>query len=98
MLEKDVYIIGAITDWRLDENSKMQYDPNRRGYSKGLLLKQGYYDYMYAVKDNATGITSVAPVNGDFWETNNMYHVFVYLFDPIENYDKLIGYTYVKSH
>ena len=98
MLEKDVYIIGAITDWRLDENSKMQYDPNRRGYSKGLLLKQGYYDYMYAVKDNATGITSVAPVNGDFWETNNMYHVFVYLFDPIENYDKLIGYTYIKAH
>ena len=98
MFGKDVYIIGAITDWQLNENSKMEYDPNRRGYKKGLLLKQGYYDYMYAVKDNASGITSVAPVNGDFWETNNMYHVFVYLFDPIENYDKLIGYTVIKSH
>ena len=98
MFGKDVYIIGAITDWQLNENSKMEYDPNRRGYKKGLLLKQGYYDYMYAVKDNASGITSVAPVNGDFWETNNMYHIFVYLFDPIENYDKLIGYTMIKSH
>ena len=98
MFGKDVYIIGAITDWRLDENSKMEYDPNRRGYKKGLLLKQGYYDYLYAVKDNATGITSVAPVNGDFWETNNMYHIFVYLFDPIDNYDKLIGYATIKSH
>ena len=98
MFGKDVYIIGAITDWRLDDNSKMEYDPQRRGYKKGLLLKQGYYDYMYAVKDNASGITSVAPINGDFWETNNVYHIFVYLFDPIENYDKLIGYTTIKSH
>jgi len=98
MIDKDVYIIGAITDWRLDENAKMEYNPQLRGYQKGLLLKQGYYDYMYAVKDNATGITSVAPVNGDFWETNNVYHIFVYLFDPIQNYDKLIGYTSIKSH
>ena len=98
MIGKDVYIIGAITDWRMDDNSKMEYDPQRRGYKKGLLLKQGYYDYMYAVKDNASGITSVAPINGDFWETNNVYHIFVYLFDPIENYDKLIGYTTIKSH
>ena len=94
----DVYIIGAITDWCLDDNSKMEYDPTRRGYKKSLLLKQGYYDYMYAVKDNASGITSVAPINGDFWETTNMYHIFVYLFDPIQNYDKLIGYTSIKSH
>ena len=98
LIGQDVYIIGAITDWRLDENSKMEYDPQRRGYKKSLLLKQGYYDYMYLVKDNATGISSVTPVNGDFWETNNMYHIFVYLFDPIENYDKLIGYTVIKSH
>lgn len=98
MIGKDVYIIGAITDWRLDENSKMEYDPERRGYKKGLFLKQGYYDYMYAVRDNATGITSLAPVNGDFWETNNMYHIFVYLFDPIQNYDKLIGYTTIRAH
>jgi hypothetical protein len=98
MFDKDVYIIGAITDWRLDENAKMEYDPQLHGYKKGLLLKQGYYDYMYAVKDNASGITSVAPVNGDFWETNNVYHIFVYLFDPIQNYDKLIGYSSIKSH
>ena len=94
----DVYILGAITDWRLDDNSKMEYDPERRGYKNSLLLKQGYYDYMYVVKDNASGITSVAPINGDFWETNNVYHIFVYLFDPIQNYDKLIGYTSIKSH
>lgn len=98
MFGKDVYIIGAITDWNLDENSKMEYDHDRRGYKKSLFLKQGYYDYMYLVRDNASGITSLEPVNGDFWETNNMYYIFVYLFDPIQNYDKLIGYSMVRSH
>ena len=98
MIGQDVYIIGAITDWRLDENAKMEYDPERRGYKKGLLLKQGYYDYMYLVKDNALSTTSVVQVNGDFWETNNMYHIYVYLFDPVQNYDKLIGYTTIKAH
>ena len=98
MIGRDVYIIGAITDWRLDDNSKMQYDPDRLGYKKSLMLKQGYYDYMYLVKDNEIGTSSVTPVNGDFWETTNMYHIFVYLFDPIQNYDRLIGYTTIKSH
>ena len=98
MLDKDVYIIGAITDWRVDESSKMVYDPIFRGYKKTLFLKQGYYDYMYLVKDNVTGKTTLAPINGDFWETNNMYHIFVYLFDPTQNYDQLIGYKTIKSH
>lgn len=98
MFDKDVYILGAITDWRMDESSKMEYDPQRRGYQKRLQLKQGYYDYMYIVKDKETGTASLAPINGDFWETNNMYHIFVYLYDYLQNYDQLIGYKVVRSH
>lgn len=98
MFDKDVYILGAITDWRLDESSKMEYDPEQRGYKKNLLLKQGYYDYMYIVKDKATGATTLAPINGDFWETNNLYHIFVYLYDYLQHYDQLIGYKVIRSH
>ncbi len=98
MLDKEVYILGAITDWRMDESSKMEYDPQRRGYQKRLLLKQGYYDYMYIVKDKETGTASLAPINGDFWETNNLYHIFVYLYDYLQNYDQLIGYKVIRSH
>ena len=90
--------MGAITDWRMDESSKMEYDPEKRGYKKSLLLKQGYYDYMYIVKDKTTGAATLAPINGNFWDTNNLYHIFVYLFDPTQNYDQLIGYKVVRSH
>ncbi|MBQ7533053.1 MAG: DUF5103 domain-containing protein [Bacteroidales bacterium] len=98
MLDKEVYILGAITDWRMDESSKMEYDPQRRGYQKRLQLKQGYYDYMYIVKDKNTGEATLATVNGDFWETNNMYHIFVYLYDYLQHYDQLIGYKVIRSH
>ena len=50
MQNQDVYVLGAITDWNLDERNKMTYDYERKGYSLNLLLKQGYYDYIYAVK------------------------------------------------
>jgi len=95
---QDVYILGAITDWRLDDNSKMNYDPEEKCYKKGLWLKQGYYDYMYIVKDRETGIATLEPVNGNFWETNNIYTIYVYLHDQTQNYDRLIGYTMIKSH
>ncbi|MGN0033994.1 MAG: type IX secretion system plug protein domain-containing protein [Candidatus Limimorpha sp.] len=98
MIGKDIYIIGAITDWRIDDKAKMEYDTQRKGYKKSLLLKQGYYDYMYAVRDKASGKVSLTPINGDFWETTNKYTIFVYLFNPTLNYDQLIGYTTINSH
>lgn len=98
MTDKDIYILGALTNWRLDENSMMNYDFEEKCYKKGLLLKQGYYDYMYVIKDRETGITTLEPINGSFWETNNNYTIYVYMRDPTLNYDMLIGCTTIKSH
>lgn len=97
MMDKDVYILGAITNWRLDENSKMDYDFDEGCYKKSLMLKQGYYDYMYVVKDRNTGKTSLEPVNGNFWETDNLYTVYLYVHDPNLIYDQLIGYYTIRS-
>lgn len=98
MIDKDVHILGAITDWRLDENSKMDYDFEEGCYKKSLMLKQGYYDYMYVVKDRETGKTTLEPVNGNFWETDNLYTVYLYVHDPNLIYDQLIGYQIIRSH
>ena len=95
---QDVYILGAITDWNLDEKSKMTYDYKRGGYALSLLLKQGYYDYIYAVKDKDSNVGDVSIVAGNFWETLNEYTIYLYIFDPTQNYDQLIGVTTVLSH
>ena len=98
MANQDVYILGAITDWKLDEKSRMTYDYERKGYALNLLLKQGYYDYIYAVKDKNSSVGDIAVVAGNFWETVNEYTVYLYLFDPTQNYDQLIGVTTILSH
>ena len=47
-----VFILGALTDWQINENSRMRYNPFRKGYEKKLFLKQGYYNYIYVVKES----------------------------------------------
>ena len=98
LTDQDMYIMGAITDWNFDEKNKMTYDFERKGYAISLLLKQGYYDYIYAVKDKAQTKADVTPIAGDFWETKNEYTIYLYLFDPTQNYDQLIGVKTVLSH
>ena len=98
MANQDVYVMGAITDWNLDDRNKMTYDYERKGYALNLLLKQGYYDYIYAVREKGQKSADVGVVAGDFWETKNEYTIYLYLFDPTQNYDQLIGVKTVLSH
>ena len=98
MTNEDVYVMGAITDWNLDEKNKMTYDYERKGYALNLLLKQGYYDYIYAVKDTNAKVADVGVVAGNFWDTVNEYTIYLYLFDQINNYDQLIGVKTILSH
>lgn len=44
-LDKSVYVVGQLTDWKLDSTSRMDYVPEYKAYVKRLLLKQGYYAY-----------------------------------------------------
>ena len=59
---------------------------------------KGYYDYIYAVKERGKTTADVGVVAGDFWETQNEYTIYLYLFDPTQNYDQLIGVKTVLSH
>lgn len=98
MANQEVYIMGAITDWNLSDKNKMTYDFQRKGYKINLLLKQGHYDYIYAVRETGQKTADIGVVAGDFWETVDEYTVYVYLFDQTQNYDRLIGMTTIKSH
>ncbi len=94
----EIFVIGQLTDWKLTENNKMQYNYGMRGYELSLFLKQGYYNYMYVLRDNTTGKTSVAEAEGSFWDTQNTYTILLYFRQPGTVYDQLAGYTVIKSH
>ena len=98
LTHEDLYIMGAINDWRFDESNKMRYDYRLRGYTCSMMLKQGYYNFMFVTIDRQTHEISTDLTAGNHWETNNVYKLYFYYFNPIKGYDELIGYSTVNSH
>ena len=96
--DEDVYVMGAVNDWRFDERNLMHYDYHLRGYLCQLLLKQGYYNFLFVTADRNTGQVTAEMTEGNHWDTENIYRVYLYYFNAIKGYDELIGYTTVNSH
>ena len=86
-----IHILGAVTDWQLNDSSRMNYDLQRRGYEKTLFVKQGYYNYLYVFKDNKTGRADESLIEGNHWETENEYTIWVYFHPSGTQYDRLIA-------
>jgi hypothetical protein len=86
-----IYILGAVTDWQLNDSSRMNYDFQRKGYEKTLFVKQGYYNYLYVFKDNKTGRSDESLIEGNHWETENEYTIWVYYHPAGIQYDRLIA-------
>ncbi len=95
-LDKSVYVVGQLTDWKLDSTSRMDYVLEYKAYVKRLLLKQGYYSYLLIVKNHDlrnNGIEQSATewLEGDHWEMPNQYTIFVYHREPSDRADRLIA-------
>jgi hypothetical protein len=90
-LNGNVYVVGDLTQWQLDEKSRMEYQPERKAYTLRLQLKQGYYAYqlLFVPKGESEGLT--ATLEGDHYETPNTYTAFVYYRTPGERYDRLVA-------
>ncbi|MBP5516100.1 MAG: DUF5103 domain-containing protein [Bacteroidales bacterium] len=97
-LNGNIYILGDITQWRLDDDSRMEWNAKYKAYTKRMLLKQGYYSYqlVFLPTGETEGLT--ATLEGDHFAMPNNYTVYVYLRQPGSRYDRLVGYgTYIKT-
>lgn len=98
-LPGEVFIFGALSDWRTDNRFKMDYDSRNKVYHKTLVLKQGYYDYMYGFKDaDNSKVTDLSYIEGSWAETENDYYIFLYSRQFGARYDRLLGYRIVGSN
>ncbi|WP_345073544.1 DUF5103 domain-containing protein [Hymenobacter fastidiosus] len=86
-----VYVLGALTDWKLRDEFRMTYDPETQQYSTRVLLKQGYYNYTYVVAKPGAAPDNVY-FEGSHQETENQYDLLVYYRPPGTRADLLIGY------
>ncbi|HEY4651859.1 MAG TPA: DUF5103 domain-containing protein [Pontibacter sp.] len=87
-----VYILGGLTDWQLSENALMRYDAERQAYTGRLLLKQGYYNYYYALKPANSKEADASYFEGSHFATGNTYDILIYYRPPGSRADLLIGY------
>ncbi len=97
MIHGNIHIMGALTDWGFNNNSKMIYNYHTRAYEKVLLLKQGYYNYAYAFLENGKEAADMGLLEGNHSQTENDYAIYVYYRKPNELYDRLIGVKFLNS-
>ncbi len=92
-----IFLMGSFTDWAFTISNELQYNYNSRQYEKTLLLKQGYYNYQYAMKTNHSDEATVYPIENCYAETENEYTIIVYYRNIADRYDRIIGLNQINS-
>jgi len=88
--KKDLYLFGQLTNYNFTDSLRMIFNPENKKYETHLFMKQGYYDYTYmSVDKNNPGIYS--ELDGNYYETENLYTILVYYKPFIGRADELIG-------
>ncbi|MBW7675967.1 type IX secretion system plug protein [Chryseobacterium chendengshani] len=90
-MEKELYVLGGFNDFKANKESQMIYNAETKSYIAKIFLKQGFYNYILATKE-ANGSLNLGEVNGNFWQTENLYQAFLYYKPFGRNYDGLLGY------
>jgi len=93
-----VYVLGALTDWQLKDEFRLSYDEAKGLYTGTALLKQGYYNYSFAVSQGAGKAPNEVYFEGSHQQTENQYDLLVYYRPPGTRADLLIGYQAVDMN
>jgi hypothetical protein len=91
-----IFVFGALTDWKLNQEFEMIYDKELKLYRCTVLLKQGFYNYCYTYLPDGETKHDISYIEGSFFNTENNYDFLVYYRPPGKNFDLLIGYRSVN--
>ncbi|NML71234.1 DUF5103 domain-containing protein [Chryseobacterium sp. RP-3-3] len=90
-VDKEIYVMGGFNNFKAGKENLMQYDAANKRYVARIFLKQGFYNYILATKEG-DGSLNFGEINGNFWQTENLYQAFLYYAPFGRNYDGLMGY------
>lgn len=95
----DIYLTGAFNNWQILPEYKMNNDGGL--YNTTVELKRGIFDYQYVTADLINGQLKNQDwiqLEGNFWETENVYYIFIYYQDPdFGGFDRIIAYKKLTS-
>lgn len=97
LAEGNLYIAGNFNQWQYNHQNRMTYNYDKKQYELTLLLKQGFYDYAYAYLTDKSTKADLGFIEGNHYETENDYYIFVYWRNNSFRYDKLVGVKAVNT-
>lgn len=94
-----IFVTGSFNNWIVSPEYQLEEIDGL--FSKTLLLKRGIYDYQYVtgkLENGKVKFINRVILEGNFLETSNNYSFFIFYKDPnFGGYDRIIGYTKIKS-
>ncbi len=90
MADGNFYLMGNLTDNKFTKQNRLEYNYFKHRYEISLYLKQGYYDYQFGFLEDGKTAADMNFIEGNHWETENDYTVYVYHRQQGTYYDQLI--------
>jgi phage terminase large subunit-like protein len=94
----DVYVYGAFSNYKCLPENKLKYNAEFKRYLGTTYVKQGYYDYMYAVLKKGSTLPDFTVIEGNRFETENEYAMFIYQRGIGVFYDRCIGVQFFRPN
>jgi len=89
--QADLYVVGKFTDWQFRDEYRLSFNDRKGRYEGEAFLKQGYYDYYYALKKEDSDHISIDKTEGHSFQTVNEYTILVYYTMPNGRFDELVA-------
>ena len=91
-----LYLTGYFTYNDFTPTYEAVYNEAERAYEATVMLKQGAYDYQYLWVPDGSSRGLTAPVEGDSYEAENEYQVYIYHRPFGGRYDRLVAAQQIK--
>jgi hypothetical protein len=89
--KNDIYVNGMFNNYALSEENRMEYNKEKGLYEKAIMIKQGFTNYQYVIADKTGKIDAENAIDGNFFQTENLYNIIVYYRMNGQRYDRVIG-------
>lgn len=94
-LTDQVYVYGLFSDNQLSDAYRLVYNEEKGIFEGKVYLKQGFYNYKFALKTKTQ--TDYNAFSGNHYQTENNYTILVYYRPTGALYDKVVGVGSLNS-
>lgn len=91
----EVYVYGKFSENQSVDDFKLQYNQKNNSFEGRVFLKQGFYNYKFALK-TAKGLDFNA-FSGNHYQTENNYVILAYYRPAGALYDRVIGFSSIST-